>query len=98
MKKLSQNFIIRAEILYELAEKISYLLEDYLNQPEDKSTNDRLVSIFRTELNRAVEKLASEELIEDWRISEALLNYLDCLSLNNQDNIVCNFINSFRPN
>ena len=98
MKKLSQNFIIRAEILYELAEKISYLLEDYLYQPEDKLINDKLVSIFRTELNKAVEKLASEEQIEQWQISEALINYLDCLSLNNQDNIVCNFINSFRQN
>lgn len=98
MKKLSQNFIIRAETLYELAEKISYLLDDYLYQPEDKLTNDRLVSIFRTELNKAVEKLASEEQIEDWQIGGALIDYLDCLSLTNQDSIVCNFINSFRPN
>lgn len=97
MKKLSQNFITQAEILYELAERISYLLDDYLYQPADKLTNDRLVSLFRTELNRAIERLASEERIENWQIGGALLNYLDCLSLNNQDSTVCNFINSFRP-
>lgn len=97
MKKFSQNFVMRSEYLYELAERVGYFLDDYLCGPEDRLTRERLVNIFRVEFIDVVNKQANEDKIEKCFVGNALVNYITGLSFINGDAITYNFINDFAP-
>ena len=94
MKKFSRNFIIRSEILYERISQISYILDDYLYEPEDKLIRDKL-NKFKSEFFTAVNLLVDEEQSEKCFISRALINYLNSLSLLNEDATINNLIDEF---
>ena len=94
MKKLSQNFISRANFLYEFAEHIGFLL-GYL---EKGSIEEELTSLFNSEFNRLASLQADEDQDDIGFIKNAFIDYLKSLSFYNQDASANYFINKLSYN
>ena len=91
MIKFTDEFIKEADYLYQLAEKVSDLSINYLDQLEDKLFIKRLNDIFKSTFNRIVNYLSRKY---NRPVNSAMQNYLISLSCLNENALACEFLDN----